>query len=70
MGSVSDLEFITNRSLNSLSRALVTLVALVLRILIWNFGHINSSVSCELVTLIALIFRIVIWNFGHVYIWN
>ena len=65
MGSILDLEFITNRNLNSLSRELVTLVALMFRILIWNFGHANSSLSRELVTLVALIFRILIWNFGH-----
>ena len=66
MGSILDLEFITNRNFNSLSRELVTLVALIFRILIWNFGHVNSSLSRELVTLVALIFRILIWNLGHV----
>ena len=53
------------RNLNRLSCELATLVALNFRILIWNFGHVNSSVSRELVALVALIFRILIWNFGH-----
>ena len=43
MGSILDLEFITSRNLNSSSRELVTSVALILRILIWNFGHVNIS---------------------------